>query len=106
MISTNIITENFDDITMKDDEQWPESMSLPSLIKLLEDNKQGIYNRKEMLKINEKALELLSLLRSEIFNQSNFVMRSYDSMKNIEGQVAEEQSDELKVANLTKKNTM
>jgi len=27
-------------------------------------------------------------------------------MKNIEGQVAEEQSDELKVANLTKKNTM
>jgi len=53
---------------MKDDEQWPESMSLPSLIKLLEDNKQGIYNRKEMLKINEKALELLSLLRSEIFN--------------------------------------
>lgn len=33
-------------------------------------------------------------------------MRSYDAMKTIEGQVAEEQSDEQKVANLTKKHTM
>lgn len=41
-ICTNIITENFDDITMKEDEQWPETLSLPALIKLLEDNKQGI----------------------------------------------------------------
>jgi len=27
---------------MKEDEQWPESLTLPALIKLLEDNKQGI----------------------------------------------------------------
>jgi hypothetical protein len=59
-----------------------------------------------MLKINEKALELLSLLRSEIFNYSNFIMKSYDSMKVIEGEQAEEQSDEQKAANLAKKHTL
>jgi len=54
----------------------PDTMTLPVFIKLLEDNKSGIYNRKNMLKINEKAFELLSLLRGEIFTYSHFVMKS------------------------------
>jgi len=43
-------------------------ITLPALIKLMEDNKNGIYTRKNMIKVNEKAFELLGLLRSEIFN--------------------------------------
>lgn len=41
MISTNIITENFDDINLEEG-KFGEQVNLSTLVKILEENKNGI----------------------------------------------------------------
>jgi len=44
----------------------------------LEDNKGGLFSRKNMLALNEKALDLLNLLRGEIYTYLHFWIKCCD----------------------------
>lgn len=79
-VSINILTENFEDIVAANKDYGSE-VDLPSLTKILEDS--GHFSRKNMLKVNEKAFELLNLLRSEIFAYYNFLIKTYEVLLKI-----------------------